>query len=191
MKSNNLTLGEILASPSQYVIPVFQRYYRWDQPQWDKLWSDLADLQEPDRTGRHFMGFLVMVPETFMPGRINRSHLIDGQQRLTTVSLVLCALRDAARAAGHDELAMEIEVSTLIHQFKKGDDRFRVFPKLRDREQFVACIDGEPPADGRLGAAVRYFAGRLTNNPGCRNGGRATGLLRPPAATPGVRLRPA
>ena len=64
MKSNNLTLGEILASPSQYVIPVFQRYYRWQQPQWDKLWSDLADLQEPDRTGRHFMGFLVMVPET-------------------------------------------------------------------------------------------------------------------------------
>lgn len=166
MKSNNLTLGEILASPSQYVIPVFQRYYRWDQPQWDKLWSDVADLREPDRTGRHFMGFLVMVPETFMPGRVNRAHLIDGQQRLTTLSLVLCALRDAARAAGFDELAMEIEVSTLVHQFKKGDERFRVFPKLRDREQFVACIDGEPPADGRLGAAVRYFAGRLTTIPG-------------------------
>ena len=47
MKSNNLTLGEILASPSQYVIPVFQRYYRWDQPQWDKLWSDLTGLAEP------------------------------------------------------------------------------------------------------------------------------------------------
>jgi hypothetical protein len=36
MKSINLTLGQILTSPSQYVIPVFQRYYRWDQPQWDK-----------------------------------------------------------------------------------------------------------------------------------------------------------
>ena len=35
MKSFNLTLGQILTSPSQYVIPVFQRYYRWDQPQWD------------------------------------------------------------------------------------------------------------------------------------------------------------
>jgi uncharacterized protein with ParB-like and HNH nuclease domain len=45
MTSSNLTLGEILASPSQYVIPVFQRYYRWDQPQWDKLWDDLTDLQ--------------------------------------------------------------------------------------------------------------------------------------------------
>ncbi|WP_152050800.1 DUF4268 domain-containing protein [Tautonia marina] len=165
MKSNNLTLGEVLASPCQYVIPVFQRYYRWDQPQWDKLWNDLVDLQEPDRTGRHFMGFLVMVPETFMPGRINRSHLIDGQQRLTTLSLILCALRDAARLAGFDDLAMKIEFSTLVHQFETGEDRFRVFPKLRDREQYVACINGETPADGRLGAAVRYFAGRLTTIP--------------------------
>lgn len=165
MKSNNLTLGEVLASPCQYVIPVFQRYYRWDQPQWDTLWKDLADLQAPERTGRHFMGFLVMVPETFMPGRINRSHLIDGQQRLTTLSLVLCALRDTARLAGCDELAMEIEVSALVHQFKKGDDRFRVFPKLRDREQYVACMNGETPTDGRLGAAVRYFSGRLTTIP--------------------------
>src|SRR3954471_19473638 len=100
MKSSNLTLGAVLNSPNQYVIPVFQRYYRWDQPQWDKLWNDLAGLREPGKTGRHFMGFLVMVPETYMPGRINRAHLIDGQQRLTTVSLLLCALRDVARAAG-------------------------------------------------------------------------------------------
>jgi uncharacterized protein with ParB-like and HNH nuclease domain len=38
VKSTNLTLGQILTSPNQYVIPVFQRYYRWDQPEWDKLW---------------------------------------------------------------------------------------------------------------------------------------------------------
>ncbi len=94
MKSGNLTLGAVLNSPSPYVIPVSQRYYRWDQPEWETLWDDLAELRQPGRTGRHFMGFLVLVPESVMPGQITRYHLIDGQQRLTTLSLALCALRD-------------------------------------------------------------------------------------------------
>src|SRR3954454_442987 len=54
MRSSNLTLGAVLNSPNQYVIPVFQHHYRWDQPEWEKLWDDLAELQQPGRTGRHF-----------------------------------------------------------------------------------------------------------------------------------------
>jgi hypothetical protein len=166
MKSNNLALGAILNSPNQYVIPVFQRYYRWDQPEWEKLWADLVELQQPGKTGKHFLGFLVLVPETVMPGQINKYHLIDGQQRLTTLSLVLCALRDAAAASGHQELAQEVGFTMLEHQFKKGTDRYRLFPKLRDRDQYVACLAGEPPTEGRIAAALRYFSGRLTTIPG-------------------------
>jgi hypothetical protein len=173
MKSNNLTLGAILNSPNQYVIPAFQRYYRWDQPEWEKLWADLVELRQPGKTGRHFLGFLVLVPESVMPGQINKFHLIDGQQRLTTLSLVLCAVRDAAAAGGHSELAQEVRLTTLEHQFKKGTDRYRVFPKLRDRDQYVACLAGEPPAEGRIAAAVRYFSGRLNAIPGA---GTETGL---------------
>ena len=166
MKSTNLTLGAILNSPNQYVIPVFQRYYRWDQPEWEKLWADLSDLQQPGKTGRHFLGFLVLVPESVMPGQICRYHLIDGQQRLTTLSLMLCALRDAALANGHQELAEEVGFTMLQHQYKKGTDRYRLYPRLRDRDQYVACLNGEPPAEGRIAAAVRYFSGRLTTIPG-------------------------
>lgn len=166
MRSFNLTLGQILTSPSQYVIPVFQRYYRWDQPQWDKLWADLAGLQQPGKTGRHFLGFLVLIPESVVPGQISKYHLIDGQQRLMTLSLLLCALRDASRVAGFEELAQEIALTTLEHQFRKGTDRYRVFPKLRDRDQYIACLGGEPPAEGRLGSAMRYFSGRLATIPG-------------------------
>lgn len=165
MKSINLTLGQILTSPSQYVIPVFQRYYRWDQPQWEKLWADLTDLQQPGKTGRHFLGFLVLIPESVIPGQISKYHLIDGQQRLTTLSLLLCALRDASKAAEFEDLAQEIALTTLEHQFNKGTDRYRLFPKLRDRDQYIACLSGEAPAEGRLGSAVRYFSGRLTTIP--------------------------
>ena len=57
-------------------------------------------------------------------------------------------------------------MTTLEHQFKKGTDRYRIFPKLRDRDQYIACLGGEPPVEGRLGSAMRYFAGRLTTIPG-------------------------
>ncbi len=76
MKSSNLTLGAVLNSPNQYVIPVFQRYYRWDQPEWETLWDDLAELQQPGRTGRHFMGFLVLVPESVISGPYREHNLI-------------------------------------------------------------------------------------------------------------------
>ena len=62
------TLGQILYSPSQYAIPVFQRNYRWEQPQWDKLWNNVIEIQRPEKHGNHFMGFLVFVPGLAQPG---------------------------------------------------------------------------------------------------------------------------
>lgn len=62
MKPSMRTLGEILYAPSQYVIPVFQRNYRWERSQWTKLWDSLNEIQRPEKTGNHFMGFLVFVP---------------------------------------------------------------------------------------------------------------------------------
>ncbi len=75
MKSSNLTLGAVLNSPNQYVIPVFQRQDRWDQPEREALRDDLAELGQPDRTGRHFMGFLVLVPESVIAGPYREHHL--------------------------------------------------------------------------------------------------------------------
>jgi hypothetical protein len=56
-------------------------------------------LQQSGRTVRHFMGFLVPVPESVIPGQIAKYRLINGQQRLTALSLVVCALCEAARPA--------------------------------------------------------------------------------------------
>jgi hypothetical protein len=68
MKPAIQTLGQILYSPSQYVIPVFQRNYRWEAAQWAKLWDSLNEIQRPEKRGNHFMGFLVFVPGLAQPG---------------------------------------------------------------------------------------------------------------------------
>src|SRR4051812_26909144 len=108
VKPSIQTFGQILYSPSQYVIPVFQRNYRWEESQWAKLWESLQEIQEPEKRGNHFMGFLVFVPGLAQPGHHTTFHLIDGQQRLTTLSILLAAIRNVARDSKQDELAEEI-----------------------------------------------------------------------------------
>ena len=153
-------LGEILYAPSQYVIPVFQRNYRWDQQQWQKLWDSLEEIQQPSKKGNHFMGFLVFVPGLAQPGQHIRFHMIDGQQRLTTLSLLLAALRNAARDAKQEDLADEIHQYYLVHPTKKGHDHYRLLPKERDQASYLAVIKDDDDAEGRIAQAVAFFENR-------------------------------
>ena len=75
------------------------------------------------------MGFLVRAPGLAQPGQNTTFHLIDGQQRLTTLSLLLAAIRNVAREEGQEELADEIDQYDLVHPLKKGDQHYRVIPE--------------------------------------------------------------
>lgn len=161
MKPSIQTLGQILYSPSQYIIPVFQRNYRWEQPQWAKLWESLFEIQAPEKRGNHFMGFLVFVPGVAQPGQHTTFHLIDGQQRLSTASLVLAAIRNVAREKGDNDLADEIHQYYLTHPLKKGDQHYRLLPKERDQESYLSIVSGQGEAKGRMADAINYFEERL------------------------------
>lgn len=162
MKPSIQTLGQVLYSPSQYVIPVFQRNYRWERPQWEKLWDSLLDIQSPEKRGNHFMGFLVFVPGLAQPGQHTTFHLIDGQQRLTTSSIVLVAIRNAARGAGQADLAEEIHQYYLVHPLKRGEQHYRLLPKERDHDSYIALVSGENEPTGRMADALGYFEERLS-----------------------------
>lgn len=162
MKPSIQTLGQILYSPSQYVIPVFQRNYRWERPQWEKLWTSLLEIQSPEKRGNHFMGFLVFVPGLAQPGQHTTFHLIDGQQRLTTSSIVLAAIRNVARDAGQAELADEIHQYYLVHPLKKGEQHYRLLPKERDHDSYLALVSGQSEPTGRMADALAYFEERLS-----------------------------
>ena len=78
----------------QNLIPLFQRPYTWTENNWKSLWDDLMVQYEVGDTGTHFMGAIVSVPARSTPVGVSKYLIIDGQQRLTTVSIILCALRD-------------------------------------------------------------------------------------------------
>jgi len=161
MQASERTLQQLLHSPDQYVIPVFQRYYTWGTDNWDKLLEEIDELvQAGNESRRHFMGSVVVVPDAHQPGVSPAYHVIDGQQRLMTLSLLFCAMRDLARMNGWEELATELNETYIVQRFKKGRERYKVYPRLRDRQSYLAVVDGtEPPAaSGQIEAAHRYFA---------------------------------
>lgn len=159
MKADNITLQGILNSPNRYLIPVFQRYYAWGPKEWDQLWENLAELLESDDMQTHFLGALVFVPDSYHRHSMPTYQVIDGQQRLITLSILLCALRNLARSHEFAELAAEINDTVLIHPYKRGEEHFRVFPRQRDRDEYLAVLEHKPlkGARGRITEALIYF----------------------------------
>lgn len=163
MEANDITLQALINAPKQYIIPVFQRYYSWNRDDWETLWSDVRELTEPgQQTRTHFMGSLVFFP---IPPSFNRNpayQVIDGQQRLVTFSLMLSALRYLASRHGQEMLAAEIEENFLVHRFKKGVERFRIYPRQRDRNEYLEAVTNPSlDIDGNIGNAFRYFVTEL------------------------------
>lgn len=163
MKATERTLQQLLHCSDQYVIPAFQRYYTWKSDNWERLLSDVEELLVPGHEERrHFMGAIVTVPDAHQPGSIPAYQVIDGQQRLTTASLLLVSMRDVALEYEWAELAAEIDENYLIHRFKKDRERYKVFPRQRDRNAYLAAVDMNPSGPGgQVSSALAYFAERV------------------------------
>ena len=166
MNAGQKSLQGTLNSPNQYFIPVFQRYYSWKIDNWEQLWADLMDMIDPAQP-RHtlFMGALVFVPDKHFSYKPPVYLVIDGQQRIITLSLLLCAIRDAAIKKNYQTLADEITQTYLTHPFNTGKDRFRVYPRLRDREDYFAAIEGKNRPSGMIGLALQFFEKHLSEVP--------------------------
>lgn len=163
MEAGPIDLQTLINAPKQYVIPVFQRYYSWKEKNWKTLWEDIEELSDPEIGGStHFMGPLVFfaLPQKFTG--INHFQVIDGQQRLMTFALLFCAVRYMAHELEMTRLAEEIHNNFLIHEYAEKSDRFRIFPRQRDRDEFIrAVLNPTLDIDGQIGAALRYFVDRV------------------------------
>lgn len=170
MKASETHLGKILEGNNQFVVPLFQRPYTWDESRWKVLWADLVELCEDEtdsvRAKPHFMGSIVTVPTRSVPEGVTKFLLIDGQQRLTTLQVLLAALRDSARGLP-GSLSEKLEKSHLVNQFEEGLDHFKLLPTQTngDRKAFLALISGElqVDSDSRVAKAYAWFQKKLSS----------------------------
>ena len=145
MEAHVKTVREILHSGDQFLVPFFQRQYSWTKKEWHNLYTDAVALIQGGDEAKHFLGPLVCTPFHHVPGDGPRYQLIDGQQRLTTLTLALAALRDVARLHDLSDLADEIHEDYLVHRRRQDLERFKVVPRLEDRRTYEMAIDGNAP----------------------------------------------
>jgi uncharacterized protein with ParB-like and HNH nuclease domain len=108
MKAHETILQPILEGTKQYIVPLFQRTYSWKSDNWKTLWDDLLSLYSSESARKHFLGALVSMPVDMTPAGVNKFLLIDGQQRITTLFLILAAIRDIAIARDEGNLSDQI-----------------------------------------------------------------------------------
>lgn len=163
MKANETTLSGLLQGERQYVTPLYQRRYSWERKDFHKLWDDVLALAGSDRMTTHFMGSVVLAPSPAnTPAGVQVWLVVDGQQRLTTLSIFLCAIRDHVRAED-ERLSAKIDDLYLFNKYASGPERYSLLPTQADRQAWIDLLEQAPDAagDDRIGEAYRYFRKQL------------------------------
>jgi hypothetical protein len=182
VKADTKTLKEILYGDKRFVIPVYQRPHVWEKErQWEPLWADIeatarrllevrrsahlhgVSASEADRRAApHFLGAVVIEQHLTPTGDVEVRSVVDGQQRLTTLQLLLRGVLDALENANVDP-----RISTRLRKLVLNDDEvltgdllFKVWPRPAEQRAFVEAMSATPPdeAVSVFAAARNYFA---------------------------------
>lgn len=131
----------------QFVVPVYQRMYSWDIEHCDKLWEDIVRVGANDMVLMHFIGSIMYIGDKHSQTAINQLSVIDGQQRLTTLTLLLIALSDAI--GENDEILekfskTKIRNRYLINPDEKNEKRYKLILSQTDKDTLISLIDNKP-----------------------------------------------
>ena len=163
MEAAPVNIIQYFDGSKQGVIPLFQRPYSWEQKDWATLWEDLMAQYETVDRSTHFMGAVVTVPVKSVPVGVTKHLVIDGQQRLTTLSLLLAAIRDKA-AQDFDDATAGIIGDFLVNRHYKAPDDLKLVPTQADRSAYNAVVyqkDITTYEESRIVQAYRYFRKKL------------------------------
>lgn len=173
MKADSLHMVKVFSSGGDvhYVLPHFQREYAWEKPEWQTLLTDIFSVYEiynDEQPPEHFMGSLVVINDGTQAGTVPVFRLVDGQQRLTTISLILCALDRVLE--GHDtHTSLQRKLRRMVvNEDEAGDLHFKLLPTLKygDRASYCAIVMGKLPPEGlesKIPDAFAYWTTQLEN----------------------------
>lgn len=147
MEANTFNLREIFLNSTRYLVPLFQRKYCWEpEKQLEPLWDDVISLvesQENSDATPHFLGAMVLTQVPTSSKRLNTREIIDGQQRLTTLQILIAAFRDVAKEKGFNEQYKLLRNLTFNNEdiISNEKDRLKIYPTNVDREAFKAVME--------------------------------------------------
>ena len=152
MKATEAKLLEFLKKATQFVIPIYQRTYSWGEKECQQLWDDILRAGKNDEIPAHFVGSIVYVEKgLYQVSSQSPLLVIDGQQRLTTVSLLIEAL---AHQLGETEpvegfSAKKLRNYYLLNALEDGERRYKLILSQTDKASLIAVLDQQPPPKDR------------------------------------------
>jgi uncharacterized protein with ParB-like and HNH nuclease domain/predicted transport protein len=142
MKATEANLLEFLSIRKQLVIPIYQRTYSWTRTQCHQLWQDVLRVAKDESIPAHFIGSVVYIQEGIYHATSAQQMLvIDGQQRLTTVSLLLLAIANTVNDS-HPELSATIRDYYLFNNLMRGDQKYKIMLTQSDKQTFIHLLEG-------------------------------------------------
>ena len=148
LNATETKLVKFLQGTHQMIIPIYQRTYSWTEKQCEQLWDDILKAARDHENQSHFLGSIVYVEERPGPiSNVSEYLLIDGQQRLTTLSLLLLAF---SRLLPEQESGTRITKNQISNYFlfnnnESGEKRYKLILTQNDKNSLISLLDGKDP----------------------------------------------
>ena len=160
MKASSANLLSVIKGPKQFVIPIYQRTYSWQIAQCEKLLKDIIRISKDPSVPGHFIGSIVYFQEGIHTvSDVPELLVIDGQQRLTTVSILIAAMAEFIK-----DNDVEIETSFtklqnyyLLNAEEEGNLRYKLLLTRRDKETLIDLIKGVPFRENHSQRVIENF----------------------------------
>ncbi len=170
MKATETNLLEFLREPKQFVIPIYQRTYSWTLQQCQQLWNDIIKVAQEQTISGHFLGSVVYIEHgLYQVTSLPKLLVIDGQQRLTTISLLLKALGQAVENSEDKAKITSQRINNyfLLNQEEDQEDKYKLLLTKSDKETFIRLIeDQELPeqVSRRIKENFDFFINQINKN---------------------------
>jgi len=162
MEANPVRIVQYFDGEKQSIIPLFQRPYTWSKRNWQTLWDDIISYYDDGIDSTHFMGAVVSIPAKTVPIGVTKHLVIDGQQRLTTVAILLCALKDCCE----EKKSAQILDYLVNRHYGDTGDYLKLLPTQGDREAYLEIIEGkcDPGRKSLITECHDYFKKQIMGN---------------------------
>ena len=175
MKAVDSHLLTLLKASSQFIVPIYQRLYSWQEEECAQLWADIIRAGSSPALGSHFTGSIVYVAKDQGTNTSAEPDLIiDGQQRVTTVTLILAALAARLEKSPDDQREpwdgfspRKIRNRYLLNDDEEGERQFKLILSQSDRQALIAILQGVEPASDMVTRVIEnyaYFVQKLENS---------------------------
>lgn len=170
MKANEVNLNRFLAqTDTQFVIPVYQRNYDWKRQQCRQLLDDIIAVGGDKKRNAHFIGSIVFIhDDIFSSSEIKELVIIDGQQRITTITLIYIVIYRLALELQNEQLTQKINETYLINKFAQEEEKLKLKPTENNDKALRYLLKADSyesyPEFSRLIENYTYFKTRITKD---------------------------